>query len=133
MGRGLSELQKTILRIALKNRKAEKRTSTTRGADVYGAEVLYTHWKWKPKRGCDNFVKRIEQAPRRRFSSCYSKEKIGAEYNVAHASLSRAFDRLATRGLAIAFTGLNWSGIRLTDEGVAAAENLLVKPPVSLP
>ena len=43
MGRGLSDLQKTILWLALRNREAEGRTEeTSAGADVFYAEHLST-------------------------------------------------------------------------------------------
>jgi hypothetical protein len=126
MGRGLSELQKTILRIAWRNREAERRHDGSGGGDVVYAEVLAEHYGWHPSRcrlQAPSYEKEDEE--RRTFGSQhFAKEIIGERvYNAAHAALTRAMTRLATRGLVTLVYGVNsrWSGANLTADGVRLA------------
>jgi hypothetical protein len=48
----------------------------------------------------------------------------GEKYQSAHASISRATNRLKARGLITQWVGSYWSGLRLTEEGVEIAERL---------
>lgn len=52
MGRGLSELQKTILRIALRNRLVEG----DEGINVLRAEVLHEHYEFPYRTNCWDFM-----------------------------------------------------------------------------
>ena len=117
MGRGLSDLQKSVMWIAYRNRMREWRQivehETKGGADwtkrdeVFNQEVLVEHfgWWWPWKR-----------SPRDSTHwHNFSKAEIGGKkYSSAHAALSRAIGRLLKRGL------LAWGrwGYNLTDRGV---------------
>jgi hypothetical protein len=125
MGRGLSDLQGTILRLALANRPDGGRPgAATSGADVVTAEVLAALWglEFKRSRGLG--------------SQHHSKAAVGVRrYNAAHAAVSRAFARLEQRGLVAIVSGTysRWSGVNLTAAGVAEAERLSVKTAAILP
>lgn len=136
MGRGLSELQKTILLRALSNRKAPDRDEYT--CDVYQREIMADHFGWR-----QSLHGWLPKSPRERdwiFGRYYfSKQKIGPRrYASVQASVSRAITRLEERGLVECFTGApyfsstfqcwlrppHWSGLDLTEQGVEAAERV---------
>lgn len=113
MGRGLSDLQDTILRMALANRDVGRFD----GADVYDAEVLARYFGW------DGIPTSHDRGPR------FSVGAIGpGRYRSARASLSRAMGRLALRGLVIRVSTMcrRSSGVVLTEEGVDRARSLSV-------
>lgn len=132
MGRGLSELQRTILRLAVDNRGRHREavlglreslgaavSVETCGADVYYAEVLAYYWGW------EGTVPWRENRRRR-----FSKAQIGPmAYSSALASLSRAMLRLQKRGLVVGKQGRGsrWSGADLTDAGAELAAALLLQ------
>lgn len=120
MGRGLSDLQRTALRLALQNRDGEGRTERTRGgADVYFQEILAAHYGWELKR----FAGKLRSPGGQKFS----KAGIGhREYNAATTAVSRAAARLEQRGLVERMVGAisNWAGFNLTPAGVEEARRL---------
>jgi hypothetical protein len=131
MGRGLSELQKTILRRALSNRNAEGRQAGAWGADVYRAEILADYWGWK-MHAYPPFYQQERSGWQRRAhaSQRFSRRRIGAaRYDAAQAAVTRAFQRLADRGLVELRCGAfaQWSGASLTEIGVNFARNLSAK------
>ncbi len=82
MGRGLSELQKCILRLAREE------------GEVTNAMILHAHYGWKPKRKFAN-VSTEEQL--RRFGQIFSTTT--KNYRAACVVVSRARTRLCQRGL----------------------------------
>jgi len=97
MSKGISELQKWILLVCLENRFASTK------------ELLCAWFDCEP---ADWWSK---------------KASIGwAEYNKAHASLSRSISRLWQRGLVIIWKNLTYSatGITMTDVGKAIAQSI---------
>jgi hypothetical protein len=119
MGRGLSDLQKTILRLALANREAE---GDPCWYDVGYVEVLATHFGFEPR-----WPLRRRDGKRELFGHPFSKAAIGADrYDAAHATLARAVRRLEARGLAMGVLDVEFrqAGVNLTAEGVAVAREL---------
>ncbi len=117
----MSELQKTILRLAHENRArgqgARMSPHGQMGTDVTYPQVLAGYFGW-------------EDTEHRRGFGFYhfSKKHIGEKpYRSAMASLSRAFGRLEARGL-VALThsqmAAGWTGADLTDKGQAVASTL---------
>ncbi len=116
----MSELQKTILRLAHENRArgegARVFADYQEGTDVTYPQVLTAYFGW-------------EKAGRRRMLYYqFSKKEIGEKsYRSAMASLSRAFGRLEARGLIVrthSMMAAGWTGADLTDEGREVARRL---------
>jgi hypothetical protein len=140
MGRGLSELQRSILTLALHNRFAEGRCDGSNGCDVYLPEILAVHFKWPlAYEGTPTDIRRDRDGDDDNkdggiYSASqpwFSKAMIGAKrYAAGHAALSRAMARLQSRGLITIRGGAysNWNGANLTRFGVAIAEQVTVKP-----
>jgi hypothetical protein len=62
---------------------------------------------------------------RRPGSQLFKPDWIGKEkYQSAHASISRAINRLDSRGFVTQWRGAYWSGIELTESGIKIAEHL---------
>jgi hypothetical protein len=115
VGRGLSELQKTILTIAAEEKDDPKRHNVA----LYN-EVLARHYGWQTKHRY-----RGDVGPQ---GWHFSKADIGEkEYRKARAALSRSASRLAERGL-VEFMQFVLTervvGVRLIDEGVEIAKRL---------
>ncbi len=112
MGRGLSDLQRTMLRLAYKNYLADPYSK----ADVFYPEVLVAHYGWH-----DNYI----NVRRYHSRQIFSKAKIGARhYNAATVAVYRAALRLEQRGLVVCVRGAyaKWAGVKLTDEGKRLAQ-----------
>lgn len=113
MSRGLSELQKTILRLAHENRRQGRGKSGDTGTDVYYAEVLVAYFDFPPKED-------------RRDN--YGPAVVGnKKYNRAKVSLHRAMWRLHDRGLVYCTRSMlagAWSGAELSEEGEKVAGRL---------
>jgi hypothetical protein len=132
MGRGLSELQKHILRLSLENQQAIRQLDDEDRVpfDVTFSELLVVHYKF-PIVGCHWAAslrgknRAVEKLLRRRYAK-FDSHAIGlSRFASAQAALSRAFARLQERGLFSRSCSL-WPrqiGGYLTDEGhmVAAA------------
>jgi len=140
MGRGLSDLQKDILRICLRNgknkaegehrREAEKELaklgipaavlpSEPLAVECYYREVLVEHFGFPTR--CRNL--RLHPG-----DQVFDVRRIGRErYGAAQASLSRAVGRLEARGLVTVYTGArsHWTGCSLTEEGRKVAEKAI--------
>lgn len=133
MGRGLSDLQKTILRRALTNRRAEGRQGARGGADVVRAEILADYWGWEMKHAPGWFYQHRDGWQWRALGGQhFSARKVGSEtYNSAQAALTRAFLRLERRGLVTLVSAAysNWSGVNLSEPGIEVAKGLSVKSP----
>ena len=120
MARGLSVLQKNILLLALRNRLEGHTTNSNPNVrsdlyhcDLYTFEIMAFHWGWES---------RGELIP---GDQLFSKASIGAAYNKAHASLSRATRRLADRWLVECYRGVcGWSAVNLTERGLEVAAKL---------
>ena len=114
MGRGLSELQKSILRVAYRNRSAGVKQHEA--ADAVNAEILHEHFRF-PLTGSVEFG-----------GQYFDVGKIGeSAYRVARASLSQAIKRLEERGLVHLCWGITrHSGVVLTDVGHSIAKELSV-------
>jgi hypothetical protein len=105
MGKGLSPLQRTILEIALENRRSGNTGFGRR--EAYHSEVFERYFGWQPRNDC-----------KRRYQR-FTVSAIGEQrYRTAHASVSRAFKRLERRGL----IECCFDAYCLTPEGVASAE-----------
>jgi hypothetical protein len=106
MARGLSDLQKFILSFALENQRQGKNF-------LRNQEILIERWKWPHA---------VEDSIRGTVGK--------AEYNNAHASLSRALRRLWWRGLLDIWKNVAGSaiGITLTDTGEEVAWRIMVSP-----
>jgi len=117
MGRGLSPLQKTILTLAFANRTSG---NSYLNRDLYKPEILINVWGWQPSRSnlfCTREAVDVDYVRRHPFGQLFCKSDIGsAQYNSAHASISRACRRLLRRGLIL--EGL---GVTLTESGVKVA------------
>ena len=130
MGRGLSDVQRTILQVALRNREAERRGEASAGADVYAYEILAAHWGWRPvhaplrEGGADSLTAEL----RTPLEAHYSRDAIGARaYDAAMSSLVRALRRLEERGLVLRHRSEQrpgWSGGVLTRDGEQLARDL---------
>ena len=115
----MSELQKTILRLAHENRArgegARGFADHQEGTDVTYPQALAGYFGW-------------EETGSRRIFYKFSKKEIGEKpYRSAMASLSRAFGRLEARGLVVrthSAMAAGWSGADLTDEGREVARRL---------
>ncbi len=114
MGRGLSELQKTMLTIAAEDKDDPKRHNVA----LYN-EVLVRHYGWRPTH------RRGDVGPQ---GWHFSKRDIGEkEYRKARAAVSRSASRLAERGLVdfmVFSLTERYVGVRLTDEGAEVAKRL---------
>ena len=128
MGRGLSELQRDILRLALQNRERNCTQLVTRadrgasGRDLYYCQIFEKLFGWR------NRTRRISYL---HHGQHFSRREIGkGSYDSVHASVSRAVSRLMKRGLVVEWKGLCWSGIDLTVAGVRVADPLLGKTPI---
>lgn len=103
----LSKLQKSILRIALRNHLAGKDR-------VYYSEILSEHYGFEIKNRLDN------------CGQHFSRREIGAKrYSSAQAALSRAMRRLEDRGLIDCISGVaKWTAARLTLRGIETANKV---------
>ena len=111
MGRGLSKLQKDILKIAYRNRDRRREHGTD---DVTNREVLIEVYKFP-------FHSPSADTPSGSLQ-IFERAEIGINrYRAASVSVVKAFNRLVKRGLAT--RGCN-HGIVLTDEGTKKVEVL---------
>ncbi len=129
MGRGLSELQQNILRMALATYQQPKPKDWTSTVDVYEVEILVLCYGFHPVK-TSAWVEPTGRWPLRGWRGhlaqpqVFSAEIEGKErYNVARAAVARAIRRLEARGLITQ----NGRGVRLTYEGVRVAEELSAK------
>jgi hypothetical protein len=124
MGRGLSELQKTILRRALSNKEREGRSfDEETKADVFVNEIAADAFGWTlPAHYYDD--PRFGRWGEHFESWRYSDE----ERNCVHSATSRSLKRLEARGLGYVVHGsfFRWCGFNLTPAGVEAAKPLSV-------
>ena len=112
MARGLSELQRTILRVALRNRH---RAPTRYWGDVTRAEIFAAHYGWQTIDG--NQGRLVGNA------ITFAVADIGRyRYQSAHVAVTRAVQRLIGRAL-IKRSGPS-RGLRLTQQGVTKAESI---------
>lgn len=127
MGRGLSDLQRSILMLAAQNRfgRARQREGAIERLDLTPAEVYVTVFGWD----YDVRERRRSQAERasERGKHFISREIGVNQYNCVRASVCRAFERLRKRGYVERWAGAwsKWSGIVLTDEGLKIAGAML--------
>jgi hypothetical protein len=119
MGRGLSDLQRWILR--------ESGTISR----VYYTDVLVGHYHWKPAREIRRYKAGdmrghpAKPVPPERFGTIswpmiqyFSRRRIGeAEYSKTMAALSRACRRLDKRGLVTWLPCRSRSAVEITDKG----------------
>ena len=129
MGRGLSKLQKDILRLAYVNQHSLDVTppdlNLTRRADVLYPEILHACYGFEPVSRC--WCGR-ELTVKESFlfgGQIFDRHAIGVDrYNRAQAAVSRAVLRLAERGLVQCVRGAyaKWTGANLTAKGVKVVE-----------
>ena len=106
MGKGLSELQKSILKIAYRNR-----------GNVENKDVLIEYYMFPPHAPGPSHVSGSPQI----FDRCV----IGMNrYNAASVAVVKAFNRLVKRGLAVRRYN---HGIVLTPDGVKKAKVLTLE------
>jgi hypothetical protein len=137
VGRGLSTLQKTILRTAYRGYSRRQGKNRQTGADAYYAEILHEHYGWQPVLGPlrskgDAAAAAEEDGCSFHHGPHFDREQIGHKpYKAAQAALSRAVLRLVRRGLVDARQGARsrWSGVNLTEAGVKEARRLCGPPP----
>jgi hypothetical protein len=105
MARGLSDLQKFILREAAKKPVA---TQTTCYDMLCTYEICIGYYGWKPYGG-----------KRSAADNNFDPDKIGRDkYNSVHVAIKKACDRLEKRGLVErGGNGRSWTGVFLTDRG----------------
>jgi len=107
--RGLSELQKTILQIAYKNRKGRPGGRI----DTCPREILVKFYGFASTTNID----KAKPSP-----LIFNREAIGIKrYQAASVSVAKALNRLASRGLAKRHYN---HGIKLTDAGAKLAREL---------
>jgi hypothetical protein len=139
MGRGLSELQKTILVMAHQKRIDGRTGGAGRGAELYYAEILAAVHGWTPAHGSLHYQREMTSrfgtisVGDYHYGTHFSKWHIGKQYNAAMASLSRAVLRLNKRGLITAWRGRSWAGVCLTDAGAEIAQQLSANTAENLP
>jgi hypothetical protein len=128
MGRGLSDLQTSILRLAVE--LLEFRTEDWKDdvPDVLYAEVMMRHYGFEPEQmpaGCDGMHLR-HWSGWRAHGTQFSRESIGAKrYDAAKAAVSRAVRRLEWRGLVFTYSeAKHVRDIYLTPEGWKLANGL---------
>lgn len=115
MGRGLSPLQQTILRLAYQNRMADSGYQDEARADVFYCEIFESHYGWPS----------IWKNSRKAHGQKFTKAEVGErQYNAAHAAVSRAALRLEQRGLVTCVRGFSWAGVNLTEAGNRIAKEL---------
>jgi hypothetical protein len=103
MGKGISELQKSILKMAYRNQR-----------NVKNKDVLIEFYKFPPHAPGPSHVSGTPQI----FYRC----EIGMNrYNAASVAVVKAFNRLVQRGLAVRKYN---HGIILTEEGVKVTRKL---------
>ena len=120
MGRGLSEIQKDILRLAVVNRDDPERKAST---DLYYGQVYVDVFGWKVKH---KYRRPLSEHP---GGQNFDLDEIGRKhYDVVLASVSRAVRRLEERGLVVRMVGstCHWAGLNLTDQGYILARELSV-------
>jgi len=104
MGKGLSKLQKSILKMAYRNRR-----------HVENKDVLIEFYKFPPHAPGPSHVSGTPQI--------FDRHEIGINrYRSASVSVVKAFNRLVKRGLAIREYN---NGIVLTEEGFKVAKMLV--------
>jgi hypothetical protein len=138
MGRGLSELQKTVLQRALSNReqdRADRFRETlnphTRYCDIYKFEIAADYFGWphwqlgEEGRGPYDMDQHGQMRSRHEKPRCNHyrpRETSKAQALTVQVAISRALTRLEQRGL-----GEHWrGGFRLNTEGESLARKLLV-------
>lgn len=129
MGRGLSELQKDILRLAYVNQHSPEVNpadlNLKRRADVLYPEILHACYGFEP---VVRWWAGRELSVKESFlfgGQIFDRHAIGVDrYNRAQAAVSRAVLRLAERGLIQCVQGAyaKWTGADLTAEGVKVVE-----------
>jgi hypothetical protein len=97
MGRGLSDLQRSILSLALANREAEGRHLLSEGIDLSRKEILAGYFRWEPNRPILGTL--ANGKPRRDYSGHhFSLEAIGVKrYRSAQVAVTRAMGRRISR------------------------------------
>jgi hypothetical protein len=122
MGRGLSDLQRFILR-----RAGEQ-------PQLAYAEVLVEYFGWRPVAGT---LRRGRDGVVRGGLHWFDPNAIGRQrYRSSRAVLSQACSRLAARGLVRCLQGAqgSWSAVPITDAGRASlAADSIAKPPAMQP
>jgi hypothetical protein len=126
MGRGLSDLQRFILRRALATRDGPRRPPAPYWGDieVCAVHVLDGYYRWPRTTWYSDERRQITILSARRK---YERAAIGPRrYNAAMVALSKAFTRLMTRGLLVHRDGNGHhpAGYVLTDEGERVARSL---------
>jgi hypothetical protein len=131
MGRGLSELQKTILLRALSNREREFGLEHPTPADIYATEIAADYFGWKYMKDMYEIEHTLEGYPCRcRWGlRRHNRRPRGMSTTEAHrvqASIWRALRRLEERGLGevMQFMFHRGTGLKLSDEGIAVAKRL---------
>ena len=117
--RGLSALQRRILTIGLRNAQQDDERLHFVTADglyeVYGFPLKEKWWQ------------RQESVNRTPGNQNFRVKEIGQQrYNAAKVAVYKATQRLIDRGLVNAYANIagRYSGVRLTEEGKAAAETI---------
>lgn len=136
MGRGLSDLQKRMLVMALENHQPERTSS----ADLLHKEVLaevyrLPVYKWSSEQNTPDREYIRKNLASQIFLTDGLHPEFKRRYNAACAAISRAAARLQERGLVECTSGYaRWAGINLTTEGAQLARQLTVKtmPPGDL-
>lgn len=139
MGRGLSDLQKRILTIALRNRTegGTPQIVGTRQTRRGGVVTTYKRKTRKRLQRVDGQVSRAMATYISRYSAdvlwcevqseCFDAPAPGPKRAAAAVSISRAARRLQQRGLVECRSYSSWAGCDLTDEGVEVVKSLSVK------
>jgi len=114
VGRGLSELQKGILKIAYRNRAEKGKRASSDLADVSNREVLVEVYGFVPEENKGLNTDR---------PFIFNRKVIGAKrYQSASTAVAKAFKRLSNRGLA--HRTYNY-GIILTEPGIEVVRALV--------
>lgn len=128
MGRGLSDLQRNILVLALNKRRtnAAKPEKLKDHHDLYYAEIFEQICGWRATER-PVYQKEYQSRPGAVATGWhFSPTTIGEKkYNSTRAAVSRAIRRLRDRELVVWWQGVvKWSAIDLTEAGMEKAKEL---------
>lgn len=105
----LSQLQQTILKLGLCNRRSQGQPKNPWNVDVTRAEVLADYYGWP----CSRKGRGLR----------FDRSEVGYDrYNAGQVAVSRSMQRMEHRRL-VNMQGV-WSGARLTKAGLALAKRL---------
>jgi DNA-binding MarR family transcriptional regulator len=116
MGRGLSDLQKYILKEAAAQNPNERGNQW-----LYNHDIFMGYYGWEPH------IRNYDMRAANNFLPSAIGEK---KYNAAHVAVRKACDRLEQRGLINCISSYgrrSWAAVEITDKGREVAASILAK------